>query len=72
MWRAPSSQERAALRKDPLYVLRGHLALSLGGEAAVAEAIRAIEVRVIGEEGVGVLRPYLLTMAAPTTATRCV
>ena len=41
-------------------MLRGHLALSLGGEAAVAEAIRAIEVRVIAEEGVGVLWRYLL------------
>ena len=46
------SQERAALRKDPLFVLRGHLALSLGDEVQAAEAIRAIEVRVGEEEDV--------------------
>ena len=39
-----ADEERAALRKDPLFVLRGHLVLSLGDEAAAA-AIQAIEVR---------------------------
>ena len=58
---APPSQERAALRKDPLFVLRGHLALSLGDAAAAAEAIHAIDVRVAEEAGTYILRLYVST-----------